>query len=166
MPPKGTSAIPGGLSVSIRRPRQSDIGDRSNRIRHRRPDLLVRRPSAGAAAESHGRHRTETVTRRDQSIEVGLRPAVTGDAIQTERVPVSLQVLDGRQAYHSASLFETGRSTPDALHHCRPRPGGRCRPAMTRDGNWWSGGGSNSRPSHCERDALPAELPPHTGRIF
>ena len=23
------------------------------------------------------------------------------------------------------------------------------------------GGGSNSRPSHCERDALPAELPPH-----
>src|SRR5690606_29899160 len=27
-------------------------------------------------------------------------------------------------------------------------------------GWWWSGGGSNSRPSHCERDALPAELPP------
>src|SRR5690606_8992517 len=26
--------------------------------------------------------------------------------------------------------------------------------------SWWSGGGSNSRPSHCERDALPAELPP------
>ena len=27
--------------------------------------------------------------------------------------------------------------------------------------NWWSRGGSNSRPSHCERDALPAELRPH-----
>jgi hypothetical protein len=27
--------------------------------------------------------------------------------------------------------------------------------------NWWSGWGSNPRPSHCERDALPAELPPH-----
>ncbi|CDI04031.1 hypothetical protein BN873_790012 [Candidatus Competibacter denitrificans Run_A_D11] len=26
---------------------------------------------------------------------------------------------------------------------------------------WWSGRGSNPRPSHCERDALPAELPPH-----
>ena len=25
---------------------------------------------------------------------------------------------------------------------------------------WWSRGGSNSRPSHCERDALPAELRP------
>src|SRR5688572_31546289 len=27
---------------------------------------------------------------------------------------------------------------------------------------WWSGRGSNPRPSHCERDALPTELPPHT----
>src|SRR5688572_23116034 len=27
--------------------------------------------------------------------------------------------------------------------------------------SWWSGWGSNPRPSHCERDALPAELPPH-----
>ena len=27
--------------------------------------------------------------------------------------------------------------------------------------NWCSRGGSNSRPSHCERDALPAELRPH-----
>jgi hypothetical protein len=26
---------------------------------------------------------------------------------------------------------------------------------------WWRGGGSNSRPPHCERGALPAELPPH-----
>ena len=27
----------------------------------------------------------------------------------------------------------------------------------------WSGGGSNSRPLHCERSALPAELPPQAG---
>src|SRR5450759_539322 len=26
---------------------------------------------------------------------------------------------------------------------------------------WWRRGGSNSRPSHCERDTLPAELRPH-----
>src|SRR5690242_24223 len=32
--------------------------------------------------------------------------------------------------------------------------------------SWWSGGGSNSRPSHCERDALPAELPPHEEGAF
>src|ERR1700744_4889479 len=31
---------------------------------------------------------------------------------------------------------------------------------------WWSGGGSNSRPSHCERDALPAELPPQRERTI
>jgi GNAT superfamily N-acetyltransferase len=31
-----------------------------------------------------------------------------------------------------------------------------------RQREWWSGRGSNPRPSHCERDALPAELPPHT----
>jgi hypothetical protein len=28
---------------------------------------------------------------------------------------------------------------------------------------WWSGRGSNPRPSHCERDALPTELPPQEG---
>ena len=32
--------------------------------------------------------------------------------------------------------------------------------------NWWRGGGSNSRPSHCERDALPAELPPQTAAHY
>ena len=31
---------------------------------------------------------------------------------------------------------------------------------------WWRGGGSNSRPSHCERDALPAELPPQRRMQF
>src|SRR5204863_45721 len=30
----------------------------------------------------------------------------------------------------------------------------------------WSGRGSNPRPSHCERDALPAELPPHARRAI
>ena len=31
-------------------------------------------------------------------------------------------------------------------------------------GRWWRRRGSNPRPSHCERDALPAELRPHAGR--
>ena len=36
-------------------------------------------------------------------------------------------------------------------------------PDMVRPcGDWWRRGGSNSRPSHCERDALPAELRPRT----
>ena len=33
-------------------------------------------------------------------------------------------------------------------------------PDMRFGVHWWSRGGSNSRPSHCERDALPAELRP------
>src|SRR3546814_11639857 len=33
-------------------------------------------------------------------------------------------------------------------------------PGFPRRG-WWSGWGSNPRPSRCERDALPAALPPH-----
>ena len=33
-------------------------------------------------------------------------------------------------------------------------------------GKWWSGRGSNPRPLHCERSALPAELPPHTRRAI
>ena len=37
----------------------------------------------------------------------------------------------------------------------------RDSPRPSRPIGWWRGGGSNSRPSHCERDALPAELPPH-----
>src|ERR1035437_8531944 len=28
-------------------------------------------------------------------------------------------------------------------------------------GNWWTTGGSNPRPLHCERSALPAELVAH-----
>ena len=36
------------------------------------------------------------------------------------------------------------------------------RSRHSRFEKWWSGRGSNPRPSHCERDALPSELPPHT----
>jgi hypothetical protein len=31
---------------------------------------------------------------------------------------------------------------------------------------WWSRGGSNSWPPHCERGALPTELLPHAKRIL
>jgi hypothetical protein len=47
------------------------------------------------------------------------------------------------------------RSPANVGHHKRVTYG-------SSEGNWWSGRGSNPRPSHCERDALPAELPPHT----
>ena len=34
------------------------------------------------------------------------------------------------------------------------------------EGDWWSGRESNPRPLHCERSALPTELPPHTRRAI
>jgi hypothetical protein len=42
------------------------------------------------------------------------------------------------------------------------------REGRTSCSNWWSRRGSNPRPPHCERGALPAELLPHTfrGRII
>jgi hypothetical protein len=38
-------------------------------------------------------------------------------------------------------------------------------PGTDREG-WWRRRGSNPRPSHCERDALPAELRPRRGKII
>ena len=46
----------------------------------------------------------------------------------------------------------------------RQRLAGRALTGSRSLCGWWRGGGSNSRPSHCERDALPAELPPHCDR--
>ena len=51
---------------------------------------------------------------------------------------------------HLAALKAKEKPRVSRLHD-------RCRKVK-----WWSGGGSNSRPSHCERDALPAELPPQS----
>ncbi len=42
----------------------------------------------------------------------------------------------------------------DAARKAKQRHQGRCW-------NWWSRRGSNPRPPHCERGALPAELLPH-----
>lgn len=67
------------------------------------------------------------------------------------------------------AAWRAGRGIRRAGVRCRWR-GAPEEPQGIRDGCWpgarvlwWRGGGSNSRPSHCERDALPAELPPHNG---
>src|SRR5712692_7434786 len=38
-------------------------------------------------------------------------------------------------------------------------------PRVAEGGAWWSQAGSNRRPRHCERRAIPAELWPHRGRL-
>jgi hypothetical protein len=58
----------------------------------------------------------------------------------------------------------TRRTTATQACHAEAQMKTPNRKQWGADG-WWSGGGSNSRPSHCERDALPAELPPHGVRL-
>ena len=53
------------------------------------------------------------------------------------------------------------RASNMPARRCHEKAGTRPASRQRSDCNWWSGWGSNPRPSHCERDALPAELPPH-----
>ncbi len=82
------------------------------------------------------------------------------------------------------SSLEILRCCRDSLEFAQLRPGPSCRfgptsshedeqPKITELGlgvkdvpgmypQWWTGWGSNPRPPHCERGALPTELPAHT----
>lgn len=76
-------------------------------------------------------------------------------------------LIDGTQAEYVLVPDATAAPAPKAPGHA-PNPDPQCKQGTTSPdvvpcffrNSWWSGGGSNSRPSHCERDALPAELPP------
>ena len=76
--------------------------------------------------------------------------------------------LDGVQMIEvGLELVVAGASHGDAVGHDSPRrKKGRPPPMLgvaglrKIDRRKWSGGGSNSRPLHCERSALPTELPP------
>jgi hypothetical protein len=47
-----------------------------------------------------------------------------------------------------------------ATKTCERSPKEKSQPSQAGFSIWWSQGGSNSRPRHCERRALPAELWP------
>jgi hypothetical protein len=57
------------------------------------------------------------------------------------------------------------RGSLRALRPDRLAPACRAE-AREASGGWWSQAGSNRRPHHCERCALPAELWPHRGRLM
>ena len=68
---------------------------------------------------------------------------------------------------HDVAWFQNSNMMKMAPRRRFERPtcrlGGGCSILLSYRGmgiKWWSRGGSNSRPSHCERDALPAELRP------
>ena len=93
-------------------------------------------------------------------------PAIADDPgylnTSADRLPVSTAGCHARRGREtrtkSASCAATGmtRRASTAADHVNADDS-----AVTRKPDWWSRGGSNSRPSHCERDALPSELRPH-----
>src|SRR5690606_39404620 len=62
----------------------------------------------------------------------------------------------GPQFWHAAGGPAKGATPRGGRPETEKAARGRLFP-----GSWWSQGGSNSRPRHCERRALPAELWPH-----
>src|SRR5438128_12252076 len=59
----------------------------------------------------------------------------------------------------------TARLRPSGLRRARFAVGHHVAAPRVAEGEaWWSQAGSNRRPRHCERRALPAELWPRRGR--
>src|SRR5262245_43682760 len=107
---------------------------------------------------------------------------VVGGAGVGHQLAERLAALDDLRGVGVEELEEPALAGHQLVQHCRclsgspaprgwERPGCAIVPEQQRaagnkkppDGGffWWRRGGSNSRPSHCERDALPAELRPH-----
>ena len=100
----------------------------------------------------------------DTSGNTGMRAPATppGGLTKSETVTASTtsDLLDVVQSSRISSLA--------CVHSLLSHRRGLCRPSLDAvdPSGWWRGGGSNSRPSHCERDALPAELPPRHAFLF
>jgi hypothetical protein len=95
------------------------------------------------------------------------RPRCSGSTAQ-----VSEKCIDGPRVYHPGSYVRRHEGRPARrrakLHKfsrgTRKSPiFTREKPDFTREKEWWTAGGSNSRPQRCERCALPAELAAHFG---
>src|SRR5215471_3881386 len=71
--------------------------------------------------------------------------------------------LPARGSFGRAPRGDEARQPVNA-ESARKRKGRRKRGGLREE--WWRRGGSNSRPSHCERDALPAELRPRNSEKY
>ena len=70
----------------------------------------------------------------------------------------------GRRSAVRSACRRRARGAPGMLAPGKKKAGREAR--LWFEFGWWRRGGSNSRPSHCERDALPAELRPHGARHY
>src|SRR5215475_13086118 len=69
-----------------------------------------------------------------------------------------------REMWDRSAYALAGSGATAFAHFATKEPGVACR-AVAREASegWWSQAGSNRRPHHCERCALPAELWPLRG---
>ena len=79
---------------------------------------------------------------------------------QRSVTPMSSNATCAGGSMPSSSTRRNGRRSDPLSARSEPKRVRACSPSRPCH-RWWRGGGSNSRPLHCERSALPAELPPH-----
>src|SRR5262249_58522474 len=86
-----------------------------------------------------------------------VKECIAGTAKRKRRNPGSTPIRPSnfRFAVHCAKDLPGLLDQASALKWDRPN----------QDGVWWTVGGSNPRPPHCERGALPAELTAHSQEI-
>src|SRR5438045_4339112 len=78
--------------------------------------------------------------------------------VHVEATSAVLREVSGGRFFAEARLRPAGYDAPAfARSACLAEAGAACE-------GWWSQAGSNRRPRHCERRALPAELWPHRDR--
>ena len=81
------------------------------------------------------------------------KPAAAGFGVATKRVTAASWHCDKTQCLRA-------RRTPEGVRTSHPLKRKKNRLSAVFF-NWWELRGSNSRPSRCKRDALPAELNSH-----
>ena len=120
------------------------------------PQIFERWARASAMARDGMSRRLDVACGPGPDETLDLFPATRADA------PVLVFIHGGWWRILSSKEFSlVARGPVAAAESEKPPEGGFCL-----SNQWWRGGGSNSRPSHCERDDLPAELPPHCARQF
>jgi hypothetical protein len=106
--------------------------------------------------EGQGRNEKVGAERKAGSNDQFAVSIISGDRVDSE---CGASVTCREQAGCAAA--RGGRSGMRTCGKSGLNPGFELRLDQGSGKKWWSGRGSNPRPSHCERDALPAELPPH-----
>ena len=154
LPPGETRLVPTGLALKIPPGYEAQIRPRSGlALKH-----SITMPNAPATIDPGYRGELQVIL-----LNLGREPYTirTGDRI-AQMIISRLSAWNGRKAILrnlSAAAADSG------LQGLDPQPMGEDQPSNRRK-VWWTAGGSNPRPPHCERGALPTELAAHLSNHF